>query len=108
MDIDLKNITPESAFTSCLACKNHEVINDPDPHDWFCADDKAVVCELVPNEHRSLMSDYASDRHQNRSCARSCRPYHLNTEATVPEWCPLKSEEPDLKNNSVRSSASTV
>src|SRR4051812_3276113 len=36
----------EQFMKTCIGCKHHEVIADPDPHDWFCDDDVAVVCTL--------------------------------------------------------------
>ena len=74
---------------NCLDCDNHKIIADPDPDDWFCDDDKAVVCKISTNPKQDLSSKWKSDHHANRSVTRSCRPYNLREESTVPEWCPL-------------------
>jgi hypothetical protein len=58
--------------TNCIDCSSHEVIRDPDPDDWFCDDDVAVVCNL-------------SDR-RRITCA--CRPYNIKKESETPDWCP--------------------
>lgn len=31
----------------CTKCQYHQVINDRDPHDWFCDDDAAIVCTKI-------------------------------------------------------------
>lgn len=74
---------------SCLKCKHHKVIPDPDPNDSFCSDDMAVVCTLVPNPNRKPGSRYLADHHENRPVTVSCRPYKLKYETNRPGWCPL-------------------
>jgi hypothetical protein len=73
---------------ACIDCEFHETINDPDPHDWFCDDDVAVVCTLVENDKRNLESEYMSDGHKNKLVTRSCRPYRIRKETIIPSWCP--------------------
>jgi hypothetical protein len=34
----------------CQDCVFHKVVSDPDPHDWFCQDDVAVICHQSPNK----------------------------------------------------------
>jgi len=58
---------------NCIDCPNHRVLPDPDPNDWFCDDDKKVICNL--NEKEITVA---------------CRPYNLRKECETPEWCPLK------------------
>lgn len=74
---------------NCTECQNHEIINDPDPHDWFCDDDLAVICKLVFKEKVDINSKYLSDRHPNKCVTVSCRPYRIRQECTIPDWCPL-------------------
>lgn len=74
---------------NCMDCKHHKVINDPDPYDWFCSDDVAIVCTITSNPMRDLTAKYRSDSHENRAVTSSCRPYRMRTESDVPEWCPL-------------------
>jgi len=73
---------------NCLDCESHEVINDPDPNDWFCDDDQAVVCQLTLNNKQNKSSKYAADHNQYKAVAVSVRPYKLRAEAAAPEWCP--------------------
>jgi len=75
---------------SCMDCSEHEVINDRDPHDWFCDDDVAVVCKLVKNEAKAYGSLHPSDWNDFKSITTGCRPYNMKKEATVPTWCPKK------------------
>ena len=75
---------------NCLDCPNHEVINDPDPHDSFCDDDKAIVCKLLPNNRLDLNSEYLADRNPHKIVEPSIRPYNLRKEGGSPAWCPLK------------------
>lgn len=73
----------------CVDCKNHEVIPDPDPHDWFCDDDLAVVCKLTPNDNQNTESNYLADKQGFKCITRSCRPYNKRKESNRPKWCPL-------------------
>ena len=74
---------------NCIDCPQHEVIADPDPDDWFCDDDKAVVCKLTLNPGRDVTSKYTASHHIQRSITVACRPYNLRRECEKPEWCPL-------------------
>jgi hypothetical protein len=74
---------------NCIQCGNHRVIPDPDPHDWFCDDDVAVVCTLVPNPKRTVISSYQADKNPHKTITVSCRPYNAEKESKVPSWCPL-------------------
>jgi len=75
---------------TCLECKFHKVIMDPDPFDWFCDDDQAVLCLKTENPKVEKYSYYMSDREEFRSVTKSCRPYSLENESSIPKWCPLK------------------
>ena len=82
---------------TCMDCSDHEVICDPDPHDWFCDDDMAVICKLAKNPDIKPDSKYMSDRQEFRTSACSCRPYRLDKEATIPTWCPNKKKSAKKK-----------
>lgn len=82
-----------SAPSNCLDCSKHTVLNDADPDDWFCDDDKAVACNATPNQQQDLKSRYASARSPWRLVTVSCRPYKLREEAARPAWCPLSATE---------------
>lgn len=73
----------------CIDCPHHEVINDPDPDDWFCDDDLAVVCAKTPNPKQNTDSKYRADHSPFRVIMPGIRPYKLRAEALVPSWCPL-------------------
>lgn len=79
-----------TAPRSCIDCRNHRVESDRDPSDWFCDDDKCVLCTLkskTPNPG----STWLSDRYAHMAATVSCRPYNLRKETTpLPEWCPLR------------------
>ena len=87
------DMSKEPTKETCLNCPNHKVINDRDPHDWFCDDDVAVVCSEMPNIDRDPDSLYASDRNPHRVIASSCRPYNMKKESEIPEWCPKKNKK---------------
>lgn len=74
---------------SCMGCEHHKVINDPDPTDWFCDDDKAVVCTLERNPKQDVKSRYLAERSIFRAVQVGIRPYRLEKETPIPEWCPL-------------------
>jgi len=75
---------------NCIQCDKHIIINDPDPGDWFCDDDMAVVCSLAPNPNINPVSTHMSERHEFKSIAVAIRPYNMEKEALIPDWCPLK------------------
>lgn len=60
---------------NCMDCPYSVVCPDPDPDDWFCDDDKKVLC----------MCD---DKTRVITCA--CRPYNLRKECEIPSWCPRR------------------
>ncbi len=59
-------------MTNCLQCPHHEILPDPDPDDWFCDDDVKVFC------HKA-----------EKDITVACRPYNVEEESVVPDWCPL-------------------
>jgi hypothetical protein len=73
---------------TCIKCNSHEIISDPDPFDWFCDDDVAVVCKKVKNPKRDLKSKYTASKSEFRAVVVGCRPYKLEKEAIIPQWCP--------------------
>jgi hypothetical protein len=30
--------------SNCMDCPYHQIVPDPDPTDWFCDDDIAILC----------------------------------------------------------------
>ena len=90
----VNNITLQSGqqIDNCIDCPNHEVINDPDPYDWFCDDDQAVLCKISPNTP-VRGSKWISERAEFRTITAACRPYNIRKECNIPDWCPLKSDE---------------
>lgn len=77
------------APANCMDCPESSVIPDPDPDDWFCDDDCAVVCRKTPNEKRNTTSRHAAEQSQYRAVTVACRPYNRRREADRPEWCPM-------------------
>lgn len=72
-------------ITNCMDCAYSRVLNDYDPDDWFCDDDKKVICAK-----------------NGRGITYACRPHHLRDECEVPKWCPLstsKNTTEDTKNH---------
>lgn len=75
---------------NCLECEYHEIVADPDPHDWFCDDDVAVVCSKVKNPNKDENSIYNASRNSFRIITCACRPYNIKKESKTPKWCPTK------------------
>jgi len=79
-------------YINCMDCPNHIVEADPDPHDWFCDDDQAVLCTLaknINNQHR-----WCDNRvWVHRPITWSCRPHHKRADCVTPEWRPLLHKE---------------
>lgn len=73
---------------NCTKCPNHLIINDRDPHDYFC--DVAVVCTKVKNDKQDINSKYLSEHSPHRAITVACRPYNIQKESNTPQWCPLK------------------
>jgi hypothetical protein len=76
--------------TNCTECHAHRVIHDPDPNDWLCDDDVAVVCTLTEgNPNCDPESHYLSEKQNSHRCITvSCRPYNTAKECSRPDWCP--------------------
>jgi hypothetical protein len=81
----------QEQYENCLDCPYHRVINDPDPDDWFCDDDQAIVCIKMQNPKQKPSSRHASDRSVHRVVMCAIRPYNLRKEGDAPSWCPLKT-----------------
>lgn len=77
-------------YTNCIDCPNHCTIPDPDPDDWFCDDDKAVVCTKAKNDKQDPNSRYIADHSPHRHITVACRPYRTRDESVTPSWCPRK------------------
>lgn len=77
---------------SCMDCPNHRVERDPDPTDWFCDDDVAVLCSKEPNVKKETRWS-GGMLWPHRPATTSCRPYNMKRETSpVPKWCPLRKE----------------
>ena len=96
----MKTITLQ--IESCLDCPFHKIISDPDPNDWFCDDDKAVVCIKSKNNDQNLKSKYATDRQEFKPISVGNRPYQIKKELIkIPTWCPIPQLNRDMKINSL-------
>ena len=80
-------------YENCIECPNHIVVADPDPSDWFCYDDVAVLCKKLAN---SNPGHPANARFDNKPVTVACRPHHTVKETTPPpDWCPLRGKTDD-------------
>lgn len=80
----------KTGVRNCIDCPRHVVVPDPDPTDWFCDDDVAVLCRLVPNPSENPDKAWQSGApFEYRAVTVSCRPYNDRKECAAPEWCPL-------------------
>ena len=77
--------------SKCINCKFHKIIPDPDPLDWFCADDEAIVCTKMIHEI-DLKSKYGVDRQKFRPIDIGLRSYQTKN-VGVPDWCPISTKE---------------
>jgi hypothetical protein len=82
---------PKMKVKTCIntKCPHHKVILDPDPYDWFCDDDVAVVCTLARKRKVKPNSLHASERQPFKIVTCACRPYMAKVESVIPKWCPL-------------------
>lgn len=59
----------------CSECPFGKVMADPDPYDWFCDDDKKVVCKKL-----------------NKEIYGALRPYEVGKIDAVPDCCPFNKK----------------
>lgn len=72
---------------SCIKCKEHKNIPDPDPFDWFRDGDMAVVCSMSKNPDMDKEAKYACDRQDRRVVQGGVGPFDWDG-IKVPKWCP--------------------
>ena len=76
---------------NCMDCSFKLIVHDPDPTDWFCDDDLAVLCSKKTNSSNRCY--YDSNRlFEYEPITVSCRPHHLKKECETPSWCPLNKQ----------------
>jgi len=91
-----KEVTLSLKIKNCTECPHHEVVPDPDPHDWFCSDDMAVLCKLKKAGVKDTGS-HAGQPWKFKAVSVSCRPYNIEKESAVPKWCPLRRKKSNAK-----------
>lgn len=74
-------------YSKCIECPFHRVVSDPDPSDYFNADDVAIICQKVPKEP-DKNSKYNVDRYPFQAIDVALRPYQTKN-VTPPSWCPI-------------------
>lgn len=84
---------------TCIECKNHKIINDPDLNDSFNHDDVAVICTLLSNPRHNPDSRFVADRQNHRCITVACRPYKIKEESSVPKWCPLEVNNEEVEDD---------
>jgi hypothetical protein len=77
---------------NCMDCKNHVVVADPDPTDWFCDDDQAVLCGVTPRGETDNNRWRDNKPFPFRVITTSCRPHQKRKECEAPKWCPLEAK----------------
>ena len=75
-------------ITNCVKCEFHLPEKDPNRGDWFCRDDIKVRCTLST----AFGDGGCSDTEPYITVA--CRPYNMEKECSVPDWCPRKAKAP--------------
>jgi hypothetical protein len=78
---------------NCMDCTHHKVVRDPDPTDWFCDDDVAVLCQLMPPA-KGDTAWASGQQFQHRAVTISCRPHKTRDESKTPAWCPIRPLPP--------------
>ncbi len=84
-------------YNKCIECPFHRVVPDPDPTDWFNADDEAIVCSKV-KRIPDTKSKYNVDRQEFKPIDVALRPYQTK-KVDVPDWCPISTRE--IRNNKI-------
>ncbi len=78
-------------YINCIECPFHLIVADPDPYDWFNADDEAIVCKKVPKE-KDIKSTYTVDRTGFKPIDVALRPYQTKN-VKSPDWCPISTSK---------------
>lgn len=86
--------TSEATKPNCMDCPHRSVVADPDPYDWFCQDDEAVLCTKAENTERQVKWSTGIPW-RYRAITVSCRPHKKREECAQPDWCPLLEEKAD-------------
>jgi len=84
--------TAKSLPRCCAQCRQHIVIPDRDPTDWFNDDDCAVVCSCLYNPKPQARARRVADRSRYRVVGSMLRPYEVKS-VPRPAWCPLGAKE---------------
>jgi len=84
--------TAQKLPTHCAKCRQHIVIPDPDPTDWFNDDDCAVVCSCLYSATSRAGARRLADRSRYRVVGSMLRPYEVKS-VLRPDWCPLRAKE---------------
>ena len=74
-------------YENCINCPHHRIVPDPDPTDWFNADDEAIVCSKK-ERGSDLKSKYGVDRQKFQPVDVGLRPYQTKN-VKAPDWCPI-------------------
>ena len=78
-----------TGITRCTECIHHKIVADPDPYDWFNDDDCAVRC--MKSSKSPTLSEQGAYKIGDPMVTVACRPYMVDKESDIPDWCPLKS-----------------
>ena len=76
---------------SCMKCKEHKTIPDPDPGDWFRDGDMALVCQISDNPDFDENAKYVADRQNRRVVRGGIEPWDWD-DIKIPGWCPKKKK----------------
>jgi hypothetical protein len=68
------DVPPLGDTKRCTECPSHRILPDPDPYDSFCSDDVKVSCVALNGRYVTV----------------GCRPFWVQEETGVPDWCPRK------------------
>jgi hypothetical protein len=74
---------------NCFSCRNHKMVPDPDPIDFFRDNDQAMVCVLVNNPKYSTDAYRISDRQAYKVIGYGIEVFDNERKIPIPSWCPL-------------------
>ena len=93
----------------CTECPKHIQGYDPvpDDDDIFNMNNVYCVCSLLPNKNINEESDFVVDTQPYKIVSRGVRPYKLEDNCRIPNWCPLKKKKIKKRNFHVKKGRSS-
>jgi len=90
-------------ITHCSHCPHHELVDDPDPFDWFGSNDSAIIC-THPDCVKTYQNDAAKEYDEHRGwhspgqtrVAGRLGAFDVD-KVRIPQYCPFLKNENNVE-----------